>query len=88
MSMTPQAPPAVNPVATLAELEAQLRRQMYEPGCPAHVTEATARADAHAVAHLRCPGCGLKRMEYHPWYRGKAYRVLAGCTHCGAAEEV
>jgi hypothetical protein len=76
------------PVNALADLEAQLRREMYEPGCPAQILEATARHDAHAVARMRCPGCGLRRLEYHPWQRGRAYRVLAGCTHCGAGEEV
>jgi hypothetical protein len=75
-------------VATLAELEAQLRRAMYEPGTPDQVSEATARTDAYQVSHMHCPGCGLKRLEYFPWHRGSAYRVLAGCSECGAAEEV
>ena len=42
--------PTQAPPATLAELEAQLKREMYEPGCPPQVSEATARTDAHAVA--------------------------------------
>jgi hypothetical protein len=82
-TVSTQAPPA-----TLAELEAQLQREMYDPGCPPQVSEATARTDARHVAHLRCPGCGLRSMEFHPYQRGRAYRILAGCTVCGVAEEV
>jgi hypothetical protein len=61
---------------------------MYEPGCPYHLGEQSARADAAAVSHLRCPGCGRKRMEFYPWHWGRAYKVLAGCSECGCAEEM
>ncbi len=86
MSMMPPPHAPVND--TLADLEKQLRKELYAPGAPEHVTEATARHDAQAVAKMRCPGCHRRRMEYHPYHRRSSYRVLAGCTECGAAEEV
>jgi hypothetical protein len=72
---------------TRNDLERQVRREGFAPGLPHNITEATVRTDKAAYRRMRCPGCGRKRMEFYPWHRGRAYRVLAGCSECGAAEE-
>jgi hypothetical protein len=79
---------AAQGVPTLEALETCLRKQMFEPGAPEHLSESAVRADAHAVARMRCPGCNRRRLEFYPWQRGRQYRVLAGCAECGCGEEV
>jgi hypothetical protein len=88
MSIAAHRAPAVNPdIATLADLEAQLRREGYVEGIADHIGEQARRADAYQFSWMRCPGCGRRSMALKSFCRGRAYRLLAYCTECAATEE-
>lgn len=81
----------VNNAVTVARADVLLRELAaagWQPGAPPAVSLATQATDRRFAAALRCPGCGCRGMTYHPLRREGAYRALAACGRCGAAEEL
>jgi hypothetical protein len=57
-------------------------------GSPSHVSKECQAIDAAMCHAMRCPGCNRPGMLYNPMHRGREYRAVASCKHCGAGEEV
>lgn len=75
----------------LPELDHRLRAEGYRPGAP---DAEVAAADAGTAAQIACRRCGRLGLGYLPYLHPErrfgaapAYRALAVCTGCGAAEE-
>jgi hypothetical protein len=59
----------------------------YEVGPPPHITPATLRIDATSCKRRRCNNCGHRGLDFVPWHRGQAYKVVGTCPACLVAEE-
>lgn len=59
----------------------------FAPGAPVHVRRETQAIDRDLCRRLRCGTCHRRGLTYHPYHKGRIYRVLAVCA-CGASEEI
>jgi hypothetical protein len=75
-------------VETFWLLTARLKANGWQPGPPPQITEATQAVDRAACRGLNCPGCRKRGMKYHSFHNGPRYAVIAGCSRCGAGEQL
>jgi hypothetical protein len=60
----------------------------FEPGPPAHLDTCTLATDRRAYSVMRCAACKRRGMRFRPMHRGREYRAVAVCRHCGHGEDV
>jgi Flp pilus assembly pilin Flp len=73
---------------TAAAIEQQFAVEGFRPGAPRHITAQSQAIDRLVCRRLKCPACRKRGCDYRPFTDGRAYRVLACCQACGAAEEM
>ncbi len=60
----------------------------YVEGAPSLLDAGTLAIDKRIYSTMRCPACQRRGMVFRPWKRGREYRPVAVCRHCGHGEEV
>jgi hypothetical protein len=60
----------------------------YREGPPAHLDPATLAIDRRVYSAMNCGRCRKRGMAFRPMHRGREYRAVAVCRHCGHGEEV
>jgi hypothetical protein len=86
MNSLTHARPAVQ---TAADLEAAFRSEGFTPGAPPLLSARALAIDLACARRARCPACRRRLLQFRPFHRGDAYRVLLACLAlgCGAGEE-
>lgn len=69
------------------DLETELRRSGFNPGCPPGLKVDTKRIDQDICRETECGGCGRQGLLYRPYHKEANYRILASCP-CGHSEEM
>jgi hypothetical protein len=60
----------------------------YREGPPPHLDAGTLATDRRVYSAMKCGQCRRRGMHFRPMHRGREYRAVAVCRHCGHGEEV
>lgn len=75
--------------STAKDLTRALLTLGFEQGkAPAHVPATHIDVDRRCARAMKCGSCGKRGLTYTPYRRGREYRAVAACRHCGSGEEM
>lgn len=66
---------------------AELFRDGWSPGQPAHVPTECVWADIECYRTMECELCGAHSHTVSPYHRGREYTLLIQCRTCGFCTE-
>jgi hypothetical protein len=78
----------LTPTDPTSKILAALALLGYVEGPPPHLDAGTVAIDRRVYSAMKCSQCRRGRMHFLPMHRGREYRAVAACCHCGHAEEV
>lgn len=69
--------------APVKDLRAQLHALGFTEGAPQHIPPAIVQADQRIYKVMKCGECRRRGNKVSPMHRGREYRLLCSCRHCG-----
>ncbi len=75
-------------MTTILDVIADLRADGFRQGPPSHLHCDMLIADIDAYSTLECEVCGHGHHAVKPYHRGREYRLVCVCRHCGNKVEM
>ena len=77
----------ISNIETAEALEQGLRLIGFTEGAPPHISAAIVQADQRIYKVMRCGVCRGRGHKVSAFHRGREYRLVCECRHCGAGME-